>query len=67
VVKHFTFLGVNFNYNGNLSSAVNILHDQALHAYYSLFLVFDIKASLDIKTKLSLFDSMVVPILLYGS
>ena len=33
---------------------------------YSLLLLFD-KVSLDIRTKLSLFDSMVVPILLYGS
>ena len=42
------------------------MHDQALRAYNSLLLLFD-KVSLDIKTKLSLFDSMVVPILLYGS
>jgi len=62
VVDNFMYLGVNFNYNGNLSSAVKILHDQALRAYNSLHFLFD-KVSLDIKTQLSLFDSMVVPIL----
>jgi len=44
------------------------LHNQALHAYNSLPLLYD-KLTIDIKTKLhvSLFDSMVVPFLLYGS
>jgi len=42
------------------------LHDQASHAYTSLLVLFD-KVSLNIKTELSLFDFMVVPILLYGS
>jgi len=47
VVDNFTYLGVNFNYNGNLSSAVKILHDQALHDNNSLLQLFD-KVSLDI-------------------
>ena len=42
------------------------LCDQALRAYHSLLSVFD-RIHLDIKTKLSLFDTMIVPILLYGS
>jgi len=46
-------------------NAVKALHDQALRAYNNLLNVFD-KVSLDIKTKLSLFDSIIVPILTYG-
>ena len=49
-----------------MSYAVKALSEQALKAYNSLLSVFT-RIKLDIKTKLSLFDSMVVPILLYGS
>ena len=49
-----------------MNSAVTTLHDQALKAYYNLLTLFD-KINLDIKCKLSLFDSMIVPINLYGS
>ena len=66
IVDDFTYLGVNFSYTGNLSNAVKILHDQALKAYSSLISLFS-KVSLDLKTKLALFDSMVTPILMYGS
>ena len=45
---------------------VKALQEQALRAYNNLLTLFD-KVNLDIKTKLSLFDSMVVPIILYGS
>ena len=54
---------MNFNYDGNLSSAV-VLHDQAVNANNCEHFA---KVSLSIKTKLLLFDSMVVPRLLYGS
>ena len=50
----------------NLSQAVKTLSDQALRAYYNLLSLFD-KVSFDVRTKLKLFDTMVVPILLYGS
>lgn len=46
--------------------AVEALHEQALKDYNSLLFVFS-KLSLDIKTKLSLFDSSITPIILYGS
>ena len=65
-VDNFIYLGVNFHYNGKMNSAVTTLHDQALKAYYNLLTLFD-KINLDIKCKLSLFDSMIVPIILYGS
>ena len=42
------------------------LNDQALRAYNNLLRIFD-KNPLDIKTKISLFDLMVKPIVLYGA
>jgi hypothetical protein len=65
-VDNFTYLGINFMYTGNMTHAVKALHDQALRAYHNLMLLFD-KVKFDVKTKLLLFDTMVVPILLYGS
>lgn len=66
IVDNFTYLGVKFSYTGNLLNAVKSLSDQALKAYHNLMFIFD-RVKLDIKTKLQLFNSMVVPILLYGS
>jgi hypothetical protein len=66
MVDYFIYLGVKFYYTGNLSHAVKTLSEQALKAYHNLLLLFD-RVEFDIKTKLFLFDSMVVPILLYGS
>lgn len=66
IVDDFCYLGMRFHYTGNMSYAVKALSDQALKAYNSLLSVFT-RVKLDIKTKLSLFDSMVVPIILYGS
>ena len=48
VVDNFTYPGVNFYYNGNLSSAVKIVDDQVLRVNKSLLVLFD-KLSLDIK------------------
>ena len=66
IVDNFTYLGVRFTHTGNLSNAVKTLSDQALRAYYNLLSLFD-KVEIDIRTKLKLFDTMIVPILLYGS
>ena len=66
IVDNFTYLGIKFTYTGNLSFSVKTLSEQALKASHSLLSVFD-RVHLDIRTKLSLFDSMIVPILLYGS
>ncbi len=49
-----------------MTGAVKALYDQALRAYNNLLSLFD-KVKLDVNTKLSLFDAMIVPILLYGS
>ena len=65
IVDSFTYLGIVFNYTGTFNLAIKALQGQALRAYGNLLKIFD-KNPLDIKTKISLFDAMVVPILLYG-
>ena len=66
IVDNFVYLGIKFTHTGNLSQAVKALSDQALKAYFSLLGLSD-RVPLTVKTKLQLFDTMVVPILLYGS
>jgi len=55
-----------FYYTGNVSNAVKALNDQALRAYNQLLLVFS-RISFEVKTKLALFDSFVVLIIMYDS
>lgn len=69
VVDNFTYFGLNglkFIHTGNVSGAVKSLQDQALKAYNNLLYLFD-RCELDLKTKSSLLESDVVPVLLYGS
>ena len=66
VVDHFKYLGVDFLYTVNMKNSVKVLHDQALKAHNCLLSLFS-RISMDVKTKLSLFDTLVVPILLYCS
>ena len=49
-----------------MKTAIKTLSDQALKAYNCLLMLF-IRVELEIKTKLALFDSMVVPILIYNA
>ena len=49
-----------------MSSTVKAPNDQALKANHSLLKLFDI-ICLDVKTKFTLFDTMVLPIMLYDS
>jgi len=66
VVYEYVYLGVTMNYNGSFNKAIQRLCDIANRAMFEL-----IKKSrslfLDIDTILKLFDSTIVPILLYGS
>ena len=55
-----------FHYTGNLEPGVKALSDQALRTTNCLLSLFK-RVSFDLKTKISLFDSLVTPILLYGS
>lgn len=66
VVDEFCYLWMKFVYNGNLKTATKTLSDQALKAVNSLHGLFR-RISLDINMKISLFDTMVTPILLYGA
>ena len=65
-VDHFRYLGVGFLYTGNMKNSIKVLHDQALRAYNCLLSLFS-RIPMDVKTKLSLLDKLVVPILLYCS
>ena len=65
-VDSFCYLGILFHHTGNLKHAIKALSDQALNAYSNLLKIF-YKVSMDVKTKFSLFDSLILPILLYGS
>ena len=47
-------------------NAIKALSEQALEAYNNLLSLFS-RVTLDVKTKISLFESMVAPIILYGS
>ena len=66
IVETFCYLGMKFHYTGNLEPGVKAFSDQALRATNSLLALFK-RVSFDLKTKISLFDSLVTPILLYGS
>ena len=62
----YCYLGMKFHYTGNLEPGVKALSDQALRATNCLLSLIK-RVSFDLKTKISLFDSLVVPKLLYGS
>jgi len=66
VVTRFTYLGATLSANGAYFQAQKSLSKQALKALFSLNSLFDI-VSLNITEKLKLFDSMIAPILHYGS
>ena len=65
VVTGCTYLGVFMKSNGNLSESIVKLKNQATRAMYSL-LQRGRKLGLGIDIKLQLFDSLIVPICLYG-
>ena len=66
IVNEFCYLGIKFHYTGNMSHVIKTLYEQALKAYNHLLSIFS-RVHVDVKTKLTLFDALVVPILLYGS
>ena len=65
-VSSFNYLGMTINANGSLHSSMENLSCKAQRAVYALNNRFPIKR-LPIKAALKLFDSVVTPILLYGS
>ena len=65
ICDDYTYLGVNFNYNGKFMKAINIQISQARKAMFAL-LAKVTKLHLPIDISLDLFDKLVLPILLYG-
>ena len=65
VVSEYTYLGICFPCNNNFNKGISILRNQASRAMFSL-----IKKSrrlgLDVDVQLQLFDSLILPIMLYG-
>ena len=66
IVEDFTYLGVQFNYNGKFNKNLKRQCDQARKAMYAL-ITKSRKLCLDLDLQIQLFDSTVVPILLYSS
>ena len=65
-VDTFCYLGIHFYYTGNITRSIKLQVNKAWQAYFNLLALFR-RINIDIKTKLNLFDTMVVPIILYGS
>ena len=65
-VGKFTYLGVTLSANGKFYQAQKSLSEQATKALFSLNSLFE-KVHLDLSEKFKLFDSMVMPILMYGA
>ena len=66
VVFDYVYLGCTFNYNGTFIKAIKRLYGVASRAMFSI-LSKSRSLPLDIDTQLHLFNSMVVPIMMYGS
>ena len=66
VVDNYVYLGIKFNYNGSFNVAIKHLFDIANRAMF-VILKKGRLLNLDVDTQLKLFDSTVVPIMLYGS
>ena len=66
MVKSFIYLSINVSSNGNFFHTQKYLSEQASKALYSLSNLFYEK-SMSAEDKIKLFDSLVIPILNYGS
>ena len=65
IVDEYKYLGFSLKYNGNLSTGICEIKNQASRAMYSLINKAK-KLNLAIDIQLQLFDSLVLPIALYG-
>ena len=65
-VSSYCYLGITIHANGSFSEAVSNLRSKALGAYYALRRTVD-KSIIQPKNLCYLFDSLIKPILLYGS
>ena len=62
----YVYLGVEFNYNGSFTKAINKQVGQAKRAMFGL-LAKAMKLNLSVDIQCDLFHQLVLPILLYGS
>lgn len=65
-VEDYVYLGIEFNWNGSFVKAKKRLRDKAVKAMYSVIQM-GRKLDLRIEVMFKLFDTCVMPILLYGS
>ena len=65
IVETYVYLGIKLNYNAKLKTAINAISNQAIRAMFGLKKIYKFEL-MDIASKLQLFDSVIVPILLYG-
>ena len=65
IVDQYKYLGVIFNYNGGFVKSIKDLANRATKCMYSL-IRHSRKLDLPLSTQLDLFDSCVLPILLYS-
>ena len=64
IVETFVYQGIKLNYNGKLKTAIDAISNQVIRAMFDLKIYkFEL---MDISSKLQLFDSAIIPILLYG-
>jgi hypothetical protein len=66
VVFDYVYLGCSFNYNGTFLKAIKRQYDVASRAMFSIISK-SRKLQLDIDTQVHLFNTMVVPIMMYGA
>lgn len=66
VVFDYMYLGVKFNYNGKFTKAKTYVYERASRSMFALLKKAS-KLVLPIDIQLHLFDSVVAPVLLYGS
>ena len=64
-VDTFCYLGIVFRYNNTFQAAMKYNIDKAKKALFKMETLLG-KVDLEIETKLHLFDTMVLPILIYG-
>ncbi|KAK6169865.1 hypothetical protein SNE40_020840 [Patella caerulea] len=65
VVDDYTYLGIVFNYNGSFTETIRMLYVKASNAMFTILKKAK-KLHLDIDTQIQLFNTLVVPIMLYG-
>ena len=64
-VKRHSYLGIILHRNGSFRSAVSVLADKAIKAYFKIKMTVGLNISCKLLEKL--FDTLVSPVLLYGS